>query len=971
MTYRQGMDSVKKRDTNNKDLRVFLGFAQPPLVSAAELLAREYRKDRNIDMSNCLLVLPSKRAVQRLLQLLVQQATENSLAIIPPQLVTIGDFPEHLYPVEKQLATDLCQQLAWSKALADTPHEEMQHLFPGPPKTDLEQWQPYAKLVSDLHRRLGNDVWSFSSIVREVQEVDKNFRELDRWETLKTIQSRYYGFLNEVDLWDKQAARNVAVRKELCTTDKQIIMLGAADLNRATKFMLDQVRSNVRILVAAPRNLSDRFDEFGGLITEAWLHAEIEFPCDRLCIVDRAEDQAFAVAHYLSNLGDEFSADQITVGVPDPEVQPQIERSLKAIGVQHRDLKGQPIKDTPPVKLMIAMMEYTEEQSFASFAALVRHPDIFDWISRQVESNDWLGMVDEFQSQGLFDRIEIGARDPFGDPDEITGRYKTIPRHVARQAKSVGQLNDVFQHVSKLFKTVAGESRTISEWTQPWCDILDEIYGQRVLDKTEFADLKTIESCRELYKALRDMREVPADWQTNTTSAKALQMAIDAASDWNVISPPIVDAVEMAGWLDLPLDDASVVVVTGMNDEHVPASENGHLFLPNKLCTTLGIVDNDRRYARDAYAMTAINGVRKHVLLIAGRRDLQGEPKKPSRLLFADTNEIMANRANAFFAYDGKSDARFWLDDPHQAPTKQQFVIPQPTNMEPLSELSVTSFREFIRCPYRFYLGRVLRLEPAVDDWQEMDARAFGNLAHEVLEAFGCSDVRDSTSEKEIAKFLNECLDSQVRQLYRGSRLPAVRIQVEQLRLRLEQFAGLQAAKAQEGWQIVSVEENNKHPMIVDGQEFRLSGTIDRVDIHQESGRVAIWDYKTSDVGDSPRAVHMDRNGWKDVQLPLYRHLAKEIRQLDGYDLSEVQLGFILLPRKIEEVRFETLECSQNELKQADDQVRDIIRKIRGNQYWPPQRKPPKYSENVAGICQDNVFERFDVDSVTSEEVPA
>lgn len=962
------MDIVKKRESNKKDLRVFLGFSQPPIVSAAELLCREYRKERDLDLGNCLIVLPTKRAVNRLLQLLVDQAEANSLALIPPELVTGGDFPEYLYPVEKKLATDLCQQVAWSKALAETPAEEMQHLFPGPPKSDLEQWQPYAKLVSDLHRRLGNDVWSFSSVVREVQVVDKNFRELDRWMTLKSIQKRYYQFLTDVDLWDKQAARNVAVKKNLCATDKQIIMLGAADLNRATKLMLDQVRDNTRILVAAPRNLSNRFDEFGGLITETWLNRTIEFPCENLRIVDRAEDQAFATAHYLSGLGDQFSADQITVGIPDSEVQPQIERSLKAIGVQHRDLKGQPIKDTPPVKLMIAMMEFADEQSFGSFAALVRHPDMFGWISRRVDSKDWLAKIDEFQSQGLFDRIEIGSTDPFGVPAKITAGKQEVPRHVARRARSVKQLNEVFDLVSGLFESVAGDLRTISEWTQPWSDILDEIYGNRILDKNDFADLQTIEACRELYKALRDMREVPTEWQTDTTSAKALQMAIDAASDWNVISPPIVDAVELSGWLDLPLDDASVVVVTGMNDEHVPASENGHLFLPNKLCTTLGIVDNDRRYARDAYAMTVINSVRNHVLLIAGRRDLQGEPKKPSRLLFADSSEIMASRANAFFAYDGKSDARFWLDDPHVAPIKQQFVIPQPVEMEPLSELSVTSFREFIKCPYRFYLGRVLRLESAVDDWQEMDARSFGNLAHEVLEAFGVSEVRDSTSEKEIAKFLNECLDTKVQQMYQGSRLPAVRIQVEQLRLRLEQFAGLQAAKAQEGWQIISVEENNKHPMIVDGQEFRISGTIDRVDIHQETGQVAIWDYKTSDVGDSPRAVHLDRNGWKDVQLPLYRHLAKEIKQLSGYDLTEVQLGFVLLPRKIEDVRFEALECSTQELVQADDQVKDIIRRIRGNQYWPPNPKPPKYSEAFAGICQDNVFEVYN-DADASEEV--
>ena len=91
------------------------------------------------------------------------------------------------------------------------------------------------------------------------------------------------------------------------------------------------------------------------------------------------------------------------------------------------------------------------------------------------------------------------------------------------------------------------------------------------------------------------------------------------------------------------------MIVTGMNDEFVPTSENGHLFLPNSLCEDLGILDNNRRFARDAYAITVIGAVRKHVLFVSGRRDLVGEPRKPSRLLLADNAVLtVARRAKAF-----------------------------------------------------------------------------------------------------------------------------------------------------------------------------------------------------------------------------------------------------------------------------------------------------------------------------------
>ncbi len=956
------------KSSQPNDLRTFLGSGQPPLKSAVELLVKQYRNGRTLDMSQSLIVLPTTRAVERLSQLLLVQADQQSLFFTPPEIITVGKFPERLYPIHQEFATDLCQQLAWSKALQESTEEQIEVLFPGMFGSSHDAWQPYAKLLSDLHKRLGNDVWSFSSVVREVQKIDKNFRELDRWEALKAIQKRYYDILKEAEFWDKQAARNVAVKRELCSTDKRVIMIGTADLNRSTKMMLGQIRSQVQILVAAPRKLSARFDEFGGIVTEQWLHVPIEFPSDCIRIVDSAEDQSFAVAHYISSLGDQYSADQITIGIPDPEIQPQVQRSLNAIGVKHRDLKGQQVKHTPPVRLMTAMLEFLDQQNFTTFSALIRHPDMFQWICNGVKKNHWLGLFDNYQQNGLPDRVELGSKNPFGNPETDLAAHADAPERAERFAENTKLLNQIHKKISQLFAKVTGPDKPIAEWTQPWCEILSEIYGDRILDKNRFEDQQITVACRELYKALRDKIEVPPAWNIRKSAAKAMQMAIEAASDWSVIPPAIPDAIELSGWLDLPLDDAEVVIITGMNDENVPASENGHLFLPNRLCKTLGILDNDRRYARDAYALTLIKGVRSKLLMIAGRKDLQGEPKKPSRLLFADDNETLAQRANAFFSFEGKADSRYWLADPAHAPFSQQFEIPYPSDFKPLTELSVTAFKEFLRCPYRFYLSKILRLETAADTGTEMDPRAFGNLAHEVLESFGLSDTRDSQQEKQIVEFLNSELDRRVDQLYRGSRLPAVRIQIEQMRLRLQQFASLQAKRASEGWRIVSAEEKVVHPLTVDGEEFQIKGTIDRVDVHESTRQVEIWDYKTSDKGDDPTTVHLTRSGWKDLQLPLYRHLVKQIKSIQSLNLDTVNLGYVLLPKQIDRVRFSLLECTSEQLAEADEQVESIVRQIRGGKFWPPKAKPPEYSQDFAGICQDNAFEKFDVDSV---ETPA
>ena len=952
-------NALSKRRKNQDDLRVFLGFGQPPLHSATEWICERWQRDGQLDLSNNLFVLPTRRSLQRLQQLLVDAAIAREILLTPPTMTTIGGLPEFLYDVENPLASDLCQQLAWCKALMQTPSWKIQELFQIESGFNIEQWQPYAKLISDLHRRLASDIWSFRSVVREVQALDRSFPELKRWEALKAIQDKYYELLSEVGLWDRQAARSVAARNGLCKTDRQVLLIGVADLNRSTRAMLEQIRDNVSVLVAAPNTSKDHFDEFGGLITEKWIEAKIQFPDDRIRVVDQAEDQAFATAHYITQLGERFSADQITIGVTDSLVEPQVCRSLNAIGVAHRNVMGVPLKETAPVQLMSAMIDYLERQDFRSYAALVRHPDFFQYVCEKTKSNSWLPKLDEYQQKGLPDRIEIGKANTFGDPESIRKRYQHQEEIADRFVETAVQLNQVHDTVSKLLKALTGKKKPIANWTDAWCNVLTKIYGKRTLNKNVPDDLRTAAACRELYIALVDKQEVPDSWKLKEPAARAMQVAIEAASESTVIEPPVTDAVELAGWLDLVLDDAPVLIVTGMNDENVPSSEHGHLFLPNSLCRDLGILDNDRRYARDAYALSVMTGVRDNLLLVVGRRDPAGEPLKPSRLLFADDNEVVARRASAFFGFHGKSDSRFWLADPTDAPELQQLPIPKPEIAQPIHSLTVTSFRDYLKCPYRFYLSRILRLETDVVELQELDGGAFGTLIHDVLEDFGKSELRDSENADEIFAYLSERLYFRERLNYGGSRLPAVRVQIEQIKLRLRQFAPLQAQRAADGWRILSTEQYVEHAMLVDDEPFVIRGTIDRIDFHDAMGTVEIWDYKSADGGESPDRKHRNKQGWIDLQLPLYRHLAKEVTALAEHDIESARLGYVVLPRELDKCRFELANWSSEQLQQADDEARRIIRQVRSSRFWPPNRQPPEFSEQFGGICQDNVFERF------------
>ncbi len=972
---------LKTQLNSGDDRRVFLGLDRPPLISAVQWLiefdcsSRESNSDlRALDLRDRLIVVPTSRAKQRILQLLVQLATEQGLSLTPPEIVTVGNLPEKLYTAEKLLATDLAQQIAWSRALEASTVDELKSLTGRTEVESLRDWQPLAALLSKLHQRLANDIWSFRSVAREIDSIQGFLaEEKARWEALREIQNRYYALLTEADLWDRQAARSVAARSAdrgnpMCRTSKAVILVGVADLNRSTTEMLKQVRNQVYVLVAAPQAMADRFDPFGSIITDKWLETDIVIDDSQIKIVDQPDDQAEAVARYLGQQGAQYVADQMTVGVPDPAVIPQIERSLNSIGAPHRSLAGRSLSETSPVRLMIACREYLRAQDYESLAALVRHPDLFQWIEERVGGNTWLALLDEFQNRNLPAQIRLGQKMAFGDPKQIADGFpngdKDGVRHAARRAVAAEMLNRIHGFISGLLLPLIGDERPLAEWTVTWTNVLVEVYGDRVLDKRNPQDQQILRACDVLYGSLAGQKQVPENFATTTGSIQALDWALEAAAENRVVPPAEPDAVELAGWLDLALDDAPVMCVTGMNDEHVPTSEVGHQFLPNGLCEQLKILDNNRRYARDAYALTVITSVRENLLLISGRRDEKGEPKKPSRLLFATDDESAARRARAFFTYEGKPRPGFWLtqmtdEEKKERPT-QQFPIPIPHCEIGPQKLSVTRFKEFLKCPYRFYLSKVLNLETVSDDLKEMDGGAFGSLAHDVLESFADSSTRDSSDSDTICDFLNKRLDEVAAVQFSKSQLPAVRIQVEQLRQRLKRFAEIQADHRRAGWRIVHAEDLHEHELIVDGEPYIIRGKIDRVDQHEVTGQVAVWDYKTSDAGKTPDKVHYSRkHGWKDLQLPLYRHLIKEVKEVEGADFSNMIVGYILLPKQLGKIEFAEFEMNGEMVLSADAMAYDVIREVRKAEFWPPTRKPPEFSADLAAICQDFVAEQW------------
>jgi RecB family exonuclease/inactivated superfamily I helicase len=922
------------------------------LAAAAQLLLEERVTDGVADLSEVVVALPGGRAGRRLLEILIDRADQKSWILIPPQIITTGRLPELLYVAQRPFANDLTQRLAWIEALKQTDRERLLQVIREPPGDgDLFAWLSLGEMLSRLHRELAADGFDFSDVVRRAAELE-GFNESERWQSLAEIQQAYLRRLDALELWDLQTARLFAVAQQECATDKQIVLVGTVDLNRTQRAMLDQVADHVTAVIFAPDDLADRFDEHGCLRSDAWLDVPIDLDREIIDVVDTSGDQADAVMLAMSKLDGVFSAEEITVGVPDERLVAPIQQRLDECGVPSRYGVGIPATRMGPSLLLKATADYLESRRPDAFAALVRHPAVSRWLASRKVTGDWLTQLDRYRSAHLPTRLDGKWQRPTSDAyQSLRDVFDELHRKPSVEDKPVGLLHEL-----------SGAKRPLGDWADAVIQLVINIYGRISLAQDHADEWNVIAACDAIRDALAAQRDIPAELAPSVSSAEAIRLLLQSLSGQTV--PPRADhtAVELLGWLELPLDDAPALIVSGFNDGLVPASRNSDLFLPNELRRQLGLEDNNRIYARDTYALSVITASRKSLKLIAGRRTADNDPLIPSRLLFACEPRELAQRTLEFLRGTSKSKPRIEFAG-SLAAGREQSVFAPPLPLEPLDEVTsmrVTEFKDYLACPYRYYLRHRLNLKGIDDGGNELGGGEFGSLLHEVLKAFGQSDTAASDVADEVKQTLNHLLDDEVSRQFGAHPLSAVNVQVEQIRRRLEVFAVWQAEWVAEGWMIEVTEcdiKDGTAPFAVDDLPMYLRGRIDRIDRHRATGEIVIFDYKTGESANKPEKTHRRRDDWVDLQLPLYRHLVRFVEeQFADVDPATVRLGYIVIPKSLDAIGHHLAEWTADDLAEADETAREVIRNIRAGIFGPPNGPPPAFFEEFAAICLDGQF---------------
>ncbi|MFN7844431.1 MAG: hypothetical protein ACK5N9_22155, partial [Pirellula sp.] len=356
----------------------YLGWERPLLHSAMDYLFNRYSRGTNWNLDGCILVLPGSYAGRRLAQLMAVKAHEQRLVFRPPEMLTIGSLPEKLYRAKLPFANELEQTLAWTNVLRSADPDFIRPLLLElPDSNELRAWMELGKMLGKLHRELASDLTDFASVASQISDD----QELVRWQVLGSLQRMYLDQLHEAGLWDVQTARKFAIEHNEVNTDKEVIVLGSVDLNRAQRSFLKAISSNVTLLIGAPKSYEGGFSEEGTLLPEYWQDLEIGISPELIHVRSTPTDVARELAIQLANVGSDYSNQNITIGIPDASLVPILQESLSGYGVKLRYGPGTSILQSPPIRLIDALVEYVTESSIEAFNRLIRIPSVQDWLT--------------------------------------------------------------------------------------------------------------------------------------------------------------------------------------------------------------------------------------------------------------------------------------------------------------------------------------------------------------------------------------------------------------------------------------------------------------------------------------------------------------------------------------------------------------------------------------------------------------
>ncbi len=912
----------------------FLGWDKPITTIVSHfILSSLTGPDRKIiDLQHDLIIVPTRQAGRHLREAMTLYCARHNAAMLSARI----EEPSSLFRPHKKNPREASATMVkalWTNLLSRSNLNDYPNLFPGPKHNNDFSWaMRMGEMMQNLRNTLTDGGYQISNMPDNTE-----LEEPQRWLDMARLEKAYIDRVEKAGLTDPCLNKiSLATSPAPPENINRIIIAAVPDPSLLMIKALEQLaeKITVDILVHAPESMADHFDQWGRPIPAKWMHLLFDIPDPQANIILASSPQAQSrrVIEEISAESKSIGPSDIAIGVPDKSIIPHIEKDLAESGLPAFNPANKIMKDHPAYKLIESFISLVTNNTYKAFSTFLRHHDALNFLEKSdlnIKPRNLLKEIDEFQNKYLpllFDDI-------------------TQSRHL--ESDSYNNLRKASQTVRTLIDHF--QKQNPADAIRSFCQT---IYEPRIINTRNLNDKELLEATQKMDSILQEFTTRP-DLESLLDRKSILTLILRRLGEQEYHNEREKTAIDLEGWLELTWNDAPFLIVTGMNEGTVPQSRTGDAFLPDSLRSILQLRDNASRFARDAFLTRGFIESRRNsgrVCFIAGKTNSAGDPLKPSRIFFRCDDKELPARAELLFRQT----------DEHRntPPSTISFKLKPATpeeamrNLKHPGELNVTSFRDYLSCPFRFYLKHVLKMKALDDQKSGMDARDFGDMIHWALNEMARNkEIAQCREQKELEMFLCNKADHWMKNRY-GNPLPLpLMITLDSGKQRLRAAARAHIDLVNQEWEIIQAETEYKTEL----NGMIIKGRIDRIDRNRHNGAIRIIDYKTSDGSKSkkPKTEHIKKDNsntpeftkliaaagesehWRDLQLPLYMFLVSS-----NTSMRPSAPAFFSIPRSADDTDILNWDGFDDEIMQsAITCAQNIITRIQEHIFWPPAEK--------------------------------
>jgi len=864
---------------------------------------------RPFDLSTTEVWVPTSGAARRIRCALAKVSADRGSGVISPKFSS----PMKALLPNGSLASRTDREAAWGLVLRDVDKTTVATLFPSPEVLEGEQFLvATAGMMCELCDRLAEG--GKSPLHPKIAEVCDD--DAQRWQEIDPLYHSYLSVLGRHKLKDPNDLK-IRGEEKIEATITRLFIACVPDLqNVAQKHAIRLIEHGVEatVLVWKPYPMEGSFDDWGRPKNKEWLDALIPLASEQIEMAKDPADEASKVLEFLAGANGSHA---LILG--DPKLSGTFQAEILRRGGSPFQPKGKPLAATEAAVVASEWINFRGDRSLRTLRRLLESPHFSRWITSRCGLS-----LDELLACCDYLTVDLLAENLAQAEAFLLGSSHT------REARFLFTLTESLP---------MGADQLVKEI---WADQTEQI--EEVLD-----------ACGEVKSS-----PVVASWPEAMDA-----LLVRALSRRSVYGSSRSTDTDLAGWLEAPWSNASRLAICGCVEGSLPTSLDGHPFLPDSARAPLGIADNASLRARDHYLLSCLIHAQAaradgKILCSFSKFGPDGSPSTPSGMLMRRPPGELPERIVKLFKKSAASGARA------KRKVEWQWSLPQ-VQQQGRPRISPTEFKDYLKCPFRFYLSRRLGLNLHDQGVREMNPGQFGDLVHTALQRFA-EHSREEKDEHRITKAVLGHLQDLTLEKFGADPSPAVRVQIQAAKVRLQSFARVQHGLRMEGWKIIAwekkIEAGSEGSPVIGGMP--LSGKIDRIDEHEEKG-IRVIDFKTQGKLVAPQKAHFANRSfleearvpgegrvsyWKDLQLPLYRKIVERL-----YPDRPIETAYLALAADPRESRVIPFILKEEVMASAERCAEEVAARVRRGVFWPPQPLRSNAWDPYNILFNDGTFE--------------